>query len=786
MLFSNRYLLSAVSIVALAQGTITFAQDPPPAPAEQARADSASGEEDDLQSAQEIVVLGQIGYRNRSDATEPVLVYDTEYFQRFEPLTIGDALKRVPSVTFLSDVIESDGARVRGLDPGYTQILINGEKVPGSNFDRSFFLDRIPAELVDRVEIVRSNSARRSADAVAGTLNIVLRDAFALDGGYIKGGGIHFDDGKVKPVTGLVWGGRVGPGRVLIGGTIQGRHNPKKKQSFRYGDSPENDPDFETNEFDNREDQDDTRDGTDYSANGSYAVEFGGTKLDFAGFYVRTDRSEIERSLEYDDPAARTGPVGGLVDGNLLTDASQFEEIDQENYVVSGKVKQRWSGGETGFKAAFARFDEDISATELEIDFDTDEDPPEIEGTQDRQKLRDSEFSLQLDHSLEFSPGIKVVVGAFYQDKDRDTDIRAAENDAELTEADRNAYDQFTSSPGDFPISLDEFEPVAGGLNRIEERRRDLFALLEGTTGNVSWEAGVRYEDTRVSIDDLEADERFENDYAFFMPSASVKVQLTRADRITASVARTNRRPNFDFISPALLEEEFGDHDLRGNPELRPETAWGIDVGYERRIGRTGVAGVNVFYRKLKDLVELVNTGELGSNDESIFEPRNTGDGNAWGIEFDLSTSLQFLGLPDTGVFGNYSWLDSKIRDFAGNRRFNGQPKYVYNFGFIQDFPGLAASFGATYRKQGSALDRFVTEEVRTTYGADLELFVEKRLWNRLTIRAVGSNLLNGAKKEVFNKFDTVEDQLDRDFDEFELESEKAGPVFQLVGRLAF
>ncbi|HKX88662.1 MAG TPA: TonB-dependent receptor plug domain-containing protein, partial [Sphingopyxis sp.] len=87
-----------------------------------------------ITSARDIVVLGSVGYRNRSeDQAEPVISYDSEFFQRFEPLTAGDALKRVPSVTFLSDVIESDGARLRGLPPGYTQILINGEKVPGSN-----------------------------------------------------------------------------------------------------------------------------------------------------------------------------------------------------------------------------------------------------------------------------------------------------------------------------------------------------------------------------------------------------------------------------------------------------------------------------------------------------------------------------------------------------------------------------------------------------------------------------------------------------------------------------
>ncbi len=70
--------------------------------------------------------------------------------------------------------------------PAYTQILINGERVPEANLDRSFFVDRIPAELIKRVEVVRSSSASRSGDAVAGAINIVLRDAMSLDGGYVR------------------------------------------------------------------------------------------------------------------------------------------------------------------------------------------------------------------------------------------------------------------------------------------------------------------------------------------------------------------------------------------------------------------------------------------------------------------------------------------------------------------------------------------------------------------------------------------------------------------------
>ena len=787
---AHRFLLGA------GLGALALASHPALAADEAAEAqtrDSLAGNAQEApKTSQEIVVQANIGYRNRSDAAEPVLVYDEEYFQRFEPLTAGDALKRVPSVTFLSDVIESDGPRLRGLDPGYTQILINGEKVPGPNPDRSFFLDRIPAELIEQVEIVRSSSARRTGDAVAGTINIKLRDALSLDGGYVKGGGLLFDDGELKPTAGFYYGGVLGPGRVLIGANVQGRYNPKKKESFRYGDSPENNPDFLTDEFDNREDQDDTRDGTDYAFNASYALESDTTEFELSGNYVRTDRTETERSLEYNVVTGTPGPIAfdGDEEPGLLTDAYQFEDIDQENWSIASKLSHEWALGKTAFKWGYARFNDKADSTETEVDFETgDEDEianPEWESELVVTRNLDEELSFALDHEFPLSTGVNLVVGGFLQNKDRRADLTALEQGDEL---DGRGWDQFGASPADL-VDVAGFEEDDRDISEIEENRRDLYALLEGDHGSLRWEAGVRWENTKVRITDLSADAdgaAIESDYDHFLPSASVKYD-TGAGRITASVARTVRRPQFDYLTPVTLEGELGDNDLRGNPLLMPEMAWGGDLGYEHRLGRTGVVGVNLFYRKVEDLVELVNTGEEGDDGEGTFvlQPRNVGDGEVYGIEFDLSSDLGFLGLPDTGVFGNVSLLDSEITDIFGERRFNDQSKFIYNFGVIQNLRQLGAAFGATYRKQGKAYGRIVSEEVTTTYGADLEIFVEKRFGDSFTVRAVGSNLLDGKKREAFNKFDTIEDQVDRNFDEYELEAERAGPVFQLVARYAF
>jgi len=750
-----------------------------------AAAEAPADASPDPKQLDSIVVQADIAYRNRTDSVAPVLSYDLEYFQRFEPLTVGDMLKRVPSVAFVSDVLEYDGAQLRGLDPGYTQILINGKKVPGASNDRSFFVDRIPAELVERIEIIRSTSANRSGDAVAGALNIVLRDAYEFDGKYVRLGALRFDDGEIKPTYGAVASGEVGGGRLLGGFNVQGRYNPKQKRSDRF-EEPGGD-------FTDREDQADTRDGDDYSANLSYTRDIGTGRLSVEGFYVRTDRTETEHSVEYNDPTSTSRD-------NLLSINDQVEKIRQDNWSLGVDYVFDMAGGRTEFDLDYARFDDDTRSTEEEDGFDDDDTPPsfdEREGTRTLTETRDSEGSFKLAHKRGVG-GAMMEFGVDFLDKRRETTLQVSEVDTDEEGAPLPPYDEFDRND-----------------SRIDEQRIDPYLMFTGSMGALAWEAGVRYETTDVDVA-FDGDTA-SNDYNTLLPSAHLKWDFTSADRLLLSLGRTVRRPNFDQILPLTLEEEFGDNDFTGNPTLDPERAWGVDFGYERRLGTRGVFGVNVFYRDVKDLIEIVNTGEpsstaLGDYEDEVeefldenpgatpatpgypeFDPssfvytaRNVGDGSVYGIEFDLSTPLTALGLPDTGLFVNYSWLDSDVKDDFGERRFNNQAKYVYNVGFIQDLRDWGMSFGASYRRQGNAFARLLAEEVTTSYDGDLEVFIEKRFGDNLSVRLTGSNLLDAHKDEVFHKFDNAEDQFNRDYDEFELETESSGPVYQLIMRYSF
>lgn len=739
-----------------------------------AQSGQAADPQGPVSSLDEVIVTGEPVMRNRTDDVVPTLSYDLEYFQRFEPLTVGDALKRVPSVAFLSDVLESDGVRLRGLDPGYTQILINGERVPGAGVDRSFFVDRIPAELIERVEVVRSSSANRSGDAVAGAINIVLRDALSLDGGYVRLGALNWNDseyGQWGGTYGAVWGGQAGPGRLLIGANVQDRRAPKDKYSVRF-DEP-------GGVIQNTEVQTDIRDGTDYSANASYEVPVGDGELRLSGAFVRTDRFQDEDSIEY---------LGGIeTNANLSTINDNDLEIRTDNLSLGARFEHDMFGGETVFKLGYASIDDDQYEFESESEYRRDaiifpdEDRFTLDSTQ--VNITDEELSGAVQHQRDLTGGLELEFGVQWNQKDRDSLIQ---------ETPRIRFN-VPNAPAPRPAvpAFGPFAPVPGGDAVIEETRIDPYVMVSGETGAMKWEAGLRYETTDTTITDFTvapANRVTDNDYGFLLPSASLRYALSDDDRLTVSVARTVRRPNFNHLSPAVLEEEFGDSDFVGNPNLRPETAWGADIGFEHRIGRRGVVGVNAFYRDITDLIEETNTGVVGSAGPGtfVYTVDNVGDGQVWGLEFDLSTPLDFLGMESTGVFLNYSWLDSSIEDFIGERRFNDQSDYVLNLGFTHDIVDWGAAFGVTYREQGDAESRVLAEEVVTSYGGDLEVFIEKRLFSNTVIRLTGSNLLDSSKDEVFDKFESVADQIARDYDEYELETETAGPVYQLVMRVAF
>lgn len=116
-------------------------------------------------------------FEARKDATSTRLVYGREELDRMNELTVGDYLRRLPSVNFTGPPGTPKDVRVRGMDKGYTEILIDGEPVATGTKERQIQVDRIPLDMVERIELIRAPSAAMPNEGLMGTLNIVLRDA---------------------------------------------------------------------------------------------------------------------------------------------------------------------------------------------------------------------------------------------------------------------------------------------------------------------------------------------------------------------------------------------------------------------------------------------------------------------------------------------------------------------------------------------------------------------------------------------------------------------------------
>ena len=130
-------------------------------------------------------------------------------------------------------------------------------------------------------------------------------------------------------------------------------------------------------------------------------------------------------------------------------------------------------------------------------------------------------------------------------------------------------------------------------------------------------------------------------------------------------------------------------------------------------------------------------------------------------------------------MFANYSWLDSDVDDEFGSRRFNSQSEYVYNFGFIHDLVGWDAAFGATYRKQGDAVQprrRRGSRDVVWRVTGSVRREELRRQLHRALRRLQPAGLRPRTKRSTSIALFASQAAGAID-DEYELETEEAGPV---------
>ncbi len=745
---------------------------------------------------EEVVVTGEVVTRNRTSSVSPELVYDTEFFQKFEPISAGDMMKRVPGVAFTSDIGEYDSPQMRGMADGFTQILVNGRPLPGAGNDRTVFVDRIPAELIDRIEVIRSPGADIDSQGVGGTINIILKDGANLpEGGSARLGGIYYAaDDKFRGSGALTYSGRANDDRIAysMAVNVQSRYNAKKMVEEtilaelnpglvdgREVFSPDDITQSKASEYSVQRDQ---RKNLDIALNSDVTFQIGDEgALRLDGFYVNTDRTEREDTALYevdddDLPTSASNP--------LLEDEKRTEDTDTDlkNFGIGLLYEDKLSDSlSMDFTLNYSQFDSTEAKFGKRFDF--------VETLTDADEKLDKR-ELETEKSLD-----KEYAGSFSLEKELDSFSIKAGFAGKIKK--RNFSNQLEESDDNGVLAVEAFSDFF-----IKETRADGFLVGQwDVTSGVTFEAGVRMEHTSTHQEfvDLGGNDAATSAKSTLLnPSAHLQADVGDNGQVRVSVARTVRRPTFDQLVPSVLTDEPEDDDaVRGNPDLKFEKSWGLDVGYEHVLPGKGIMGVNFFYRKVKDLNQLVNTNStitVGGDDFNLYQYRNVGDGKTWGIEFDISTTLAFIDLEETGFFANFTriWSDRFDENAQMDVRFNHQPKFVYNVGLTQNIPDYEVTFGASYQKQGLARSVFLGEIEDQWYDGNLEVFIEKRFEGGFTLRLTGNNLLNAESIQAERNFDgdtaaeVLANQRSGTIDNYELERETASRIFMITGRYSF
>ncbi len=647
---------------------------------------------------------------SRRDASSPLVVAGPAEIERFADATAGELIKRLPGVVLGGPPSEAKDVRLRGLDKEYTQVLVDGQRVPDVGEKREFNVDKIPAAMIERIEIVRAGRADLNGEGVAGTINIVLKKippkphaSFTLNGNHLEG---TDKDGLGGSLT--VGGGSQGFG-YLLSGSQQRRYAQKDKTKLSYNAAG-------AVTGGEREDEFKQIDETLLNPRLSWQLS-AQDSLELSPLYMRQEEDKAKTKYKLNASQAVSGRE------------VELEDLDGETFGGSLRWSRKFQGGGFSLETGLVRAEEDKDKSKQEYN------SAGVAGklTQEDEAKTDREINTVLKGYKALGDHQLLQAGVEFLDKDRRKDKQALENGVLKT----GVKDVYTLAEERWSVFLmDELSWGATGLN--------LGARLEKTDFEGESGTGFRRADSSSMV----------------LPSAHLTQGLGDELQLRASVAKTLRRPKFDDLIP-FVESKGGslnNPDSVGNPELVPEEAWGYELGLNWFAGKGSVLGFNLFYRDIQEVMQSVTSLNTANNRyESRFE--NVGDGALWGAELDGSYKLQPWGGRELTLRGNASWLDSEFKDKATGRkaRFKEQPDYVLNAGFDYQLPARF-KLGANYNLTGAVDNTEYKADGKYTVNDQderkfLDLYLSRDLGKHYRLRFAASNLLKAEKAKQASEY---------------------------------
>ena len=583
------------------------------------------------------------------------IIYDQAYFRQYNITNAADAIKRIPGVENLSSGNNSyepgDNNKRRGFGSSGTQILINGERQSSKSNNIIKTLERINADSLIRIEVIRGTEAGLDVRSDGVIVNIIVDGNLSKDSGTWNAALGYLTSGSSNWRGIGSWSTKIKKTDIVLGFERIGDLNSRKYNEFT----------------------------VDQEQSLLYY------RLRETIEYQSSNRVNIDLNSKINDKS--TIRINTLVWFNGKENAPQIQEYfspsDINNEAFYKKIN--WDRIEDNDGWEFGGdWEHQINKNHsLKL---------RVVLTEENEDQNDISFLDDTENSYNNSTETNIR-------KENERIIRLSFNkligkNSSLEYGLESAYNKLNSI---FNLkffdsnSIDTNACLINTSGLVEEDRYEGFLSYNlPLSKKIRLELALNYEWSEIS---QSGDINLSRKFKYWKPRIDLKWDYKKNRQLRINVERNVGQINFDdFISSY---DQFEESIRAGNPDLRPETEWKLKVEHEWRLPNDGgVITLKGSAREIDGPVDRLpidgyaGIGNLGSGERT----KATIDG-----------SIRINKILEGGVFRFKSYLQStKVTDPVSNieRDFTWYKRWETMIGLRQDIPGGKYSWAMTYRYQ--------------------------------------------------------------------------------------
>lgn len=646
------------------------------------------------------------------DATDDsTIVYPSSYFAEFLPVSVNDMLNRIPGINLAMRSSGGGGGSGRsrgrrGLGSGEGEVLINGQRVTGKNSGGRDQLNRISADQVDYIEIIRGTSEELDVRGGGQVVNVVMLDVLSTSSTTVEIRSDRSHDGTIDTGGQLSYSGQSGDLNYLLHVEASPRYNASSSRELSY------DPDYNLQEI---RYEDSIRDELEYQVSANVGYRFDSQVLQLNGLYETRGNS----------PSSRDRSIHDLVNDRIQL---QREDSNSKRYSweVGGDYERDFAGAGT-YRFLFIVNDREFQFTRNRFDL------PDAESKVPNLFLhslgRDQERIARTSYTFDMADQQGLEIGVEGAQTIRDSGLQMGLN-----------------IPGERSPAFGNLVPVAvdNSGSKVEEVRYEGFAVHNWRLNpRMSLESSMVMETSTI---EQTGDVFNSRDFEFVRPKVDYRFDITPSLQLRARIEKDVQQLSFSDFSASTDNSDDDQNTRAGNPDIRQQQSWRYELNLEMRLpNNLGVVNSQLWFRDIADVIERV---DVSPGPDDLRSARgNIGDGTRYGLNLDLSTRLPMLGMPNALLTTGIRLRDSEIIDpFLGQkRRMPGTERWSTNVGFRNDMVEQGLTYGMFYahssnggsgRTEIDIID--IEERIEQPF---LTAFVEKKAFENFTFRLESRNI---------------------------------------------